>query len=108
MHKEIMKTMLIVQIEKQLPHKHPSEKYRVVWEGLSVQMCSEVKSTKTMKWEDTDQTTWTVDGRGSLIKDKQDKRSPNQSKNCLFSKMRYNGILSMKDVVVIWEKKKNP
>lgn len=45
--------------------------------------------------------TWVDDGKGSLIKDKQDKRSPNQSKNCLFSEMRSNGILSTEDVVVV-------
>ena len=45
--------------------------------------------------------TWADDGRSSLIKDKQDKRSPNQSKNCLFSEMTSNGILSTEDVVVV-------
>jgi hypothetical protein len=45
-------------------------------------------------------------GRGRLIKGKQDKRSQNQSRNCLSSNMRCSGILTTKHVmVVVWKKK---
>lgn len=48
-------------------------------------------------WSDDFDSGW----RRQLDKRRQDKRSQNQSRNCLFSKMRWAGTLTIKEVMVV-------
>lgn len=109
----IMEMMLIFKLKDSCITNIQVRKHVVDWEGLPIGCALRLKvqtqwETVQPEMEDRDQMTWMTDGRGSLIKGKQDKSSQNQRRNCCFSKMRLQWPFEHKRCGCCYIKNKNP